>query len=204
MMHKRTYSTDEVESIVSLATRLQAEHQEQATLEEIEQAAAEFGVDPKFVHLAAQKLDEASIPPLPVKREVNNVPFKALLILYVLTLVPTIALIVGVNVVGMGFWPCWAAILLFGVGLTFPVRDLTRLAIVVFGTTVPVAFIVAFLVKIDVMNRVYFHPWSMELAVALLVQLAVISLGYGVARLVEYVFGNGKAPRSMTQGRSHS
>jgi hypothetical protein len=199
-MHKRTYSPDEVEAIVSLATRMQAEHQEQATFEEIERAAAEFGVESRFVHLAVQKLDASTMPSLPPESEAAWMPFKCMLILYVLTLLPTVAMVIGVTVLGGWFWPAVSAFFLFGVGLTFPVIKPVRLAFVPIYTTAAVAVIASLLVVAGVVTRTYWNSWSSDLAIITFIEVVIAMVGFGLARLVEHLAKQDPSRRGISRG----
>lgn len=188
MQENRTYSPEEVEAIVSLATRLQTEHREQATLQEIEQAAAEFGVDPKFVKLAAIQIDRAQIPPVPAVAappSLSMAPFKVMLVLYVLTLLPAMALVTGVNVAGGGFWPAVASFFIFGVGLTFPIRKPLRLMLVPIASTAVATIVVAGLLAFDVVWRPYRPYWINDMPYVIFGQLALALLGFLMARVIE-------------------
>lgn len=64
-MEERKFTPEEAQKIVEISLRLQSQWNENVSLAEIEQSAAECGVDPKFVRLALQQMQT---PPETPKR----------------------------------------------------------------------------------------------------------------------------------------
>lgn len=192
---ERTYTSEEVEAIVCLATRLQNEHQGKATLEEIEKAAAEFGVEPKFVHLAAAQLSQAP-PPLAKPASLHSQQMvHALIALQVLSIVPFVTMVMRVT-------PEFGAVPIFinlaltaAVGFMLPVRRPGLLVAIPFLATTAITIFLLFA------TRAQFWPsdWMADSAIITLFQVVTGLVGYGVARLVEHL--KGTTNRSAALGR---
>lgn len=69
-MEERQFTPEEAQKIVEISLRLQSQWNENVSLAEIEQSAAECGVDPRFVRLAVQ---EVQAPPAETKRRPTSV-----------------------------------------------------------------------------------------------------------------------------------
>jgi len=181
---QRRYTAEEVEAIVRLATRLQAENEGKATLEEVERAAAEFGVDPKYVHLAARHLDHVSTtsPALTGTSRTAESAFQLALTLQVLSVAPIIALMQQVLYGGLGFgWIVVNLILTLGVGLTYPRRNWAMLAAAPILATGVITAIVTFINR----GSLPYNGWPENVIILILLQVATVLIGYGIARILD-------------------
>lgn len=195
----RTYSTEEVEQIVSLATKMQVQFREQATLVEIEKAAAEFGVDPRFVQLAAQELDKKEVPRKSTQPEFASIPFNVLVICYVLTLVPAVAIVRGFQVFGGLGWLFAACFFLFTIGLSFPVKNVVRILLVPMVATAGVLAVLSVCIAFGLGPSFQSSWWANEQAIWIAIQLLVALVGFGISRFVEMMLS--QRDRGMTMGR---